>query len=157
MKVKFLVTAIVMLVIINVAALGSFWYIHAKESRDRNPGREWRMRNMGKDLPREDRERLIRMVQGFRRDVRPLLDETRRLEDEMMESLRKETVSRDHIDSLNVAISQNRLEISRRATERMIAMGDSLEPAQREHMMRTLMRTRRSQYDDGERPRWLID
>jgi hypothetical protein len=36
-------------------------------------------------------------------------------------------------------------------------MGDSLEPAQREHMMRTLMRTRRSQYDDGERPRWLID
>lgn len=159
MKTKLLVGAVLLLVVVNLAALGSFWYMHAKGEHAGNqpPGREWRMRNFGRDMSREDRQRLLRTVQGFRRDVRPLIDETRDLEADLMEALRKNPVSPGQIDSLNVAISHNRLEIARRATDRMIALGDSLDPDQREEMLKTLMRYRRSQYDDGQRPRWLSD
>jgi uncharacterized membrane protein len=159
MKIKLLVGAVIVLIIVNLAALGSFWFMHAKagQGRDTRPGREWRMRNFGRDMPRDERERLLRMVQGFRRETRPLIEETRDLENQLMEAMRQGSASREHIDSLNVAIAQSRLEIARRATERMIALGDSLNPDQREEMMKTLMRYRRSQYDDGQRPRWLSD
>lgn len=159
MKTRLLVGAVILLVVVNLAALGSFWYMHARTEHagNQSPGREWRMRNFGKDMSRDERERLLRTVQGFRREVRPLIEQTRDLEAELMEAMRKNPVSLEHIDSLNVAISQKRLEIARHATDRMIALGDSLEPEQREEMLKTLMRYRRSQYDDGERPRWLSD
>jgi hypothetical protein len=49
---------------------------------------------------------------------------------------------RAHIDSLLEQISKNRLEIARRATDRMIAMGDSLTPDERGRMADALLRFR---------------
>jgi hypothetical protein len=69
--------------------------------------------------------------------------------------MKKDPVPRAHIDSLHQQISANRLEIARRATDRMIAMGDSLSPAEREHMIDAMARMRRGGFGggpDGPRP-----
>lgn len=152
MKVKLLVGALVVLVIINIAALGSFWYMHKQGGDDRRPGREYRMNRWGNDLSRDERRRLRRAVRSFHQDLRPQIEQTRALEADLIASMKRDPVPRAHIDSLLEAISQNRLQIARQATDRMIAMGDSLSPAERELMMNALMRFRRAQFDrDGDR------
>lgn len=145
MKVKLLVGALVVLVIMNIAALGTFWFMHHQTShfRDR-PGREWRMRHGGKhDMSREERQRVFRAMRGIHQDVRPLIDETTALEDDLIAAMKKDPVPRARIDSLLEQIAAKRLEIARRATGRMIAMGDSLSADEREHMIEAIARFRR--------------
>jgi hypothetical protein len=48
-------------------------------------------------------------------------------------------VPQDHIDSLLTVISAKRLEIARRATHHMIALGDSLSVEERQRMMSMLL------------------
>ena len=149
MKVKFLVIALVAIVIINIAALGSFWYMHWHAHDRGGSARELPSDTWSKDLSAAERERLGRAVTSFRRDVQPLIDQTRAFESDLLASMAKEPVARAHVDSLLVSISKNRLEIARRATDRMIAMGDSIPDAERRNMMRALRRLR----TDSERER----
>jgi Spy/CpxP family protein refolding chaperone len=144
MKVKVLIGALVVLMVMNLAALGSFMFMHLHGGRhhgghsgERRMHR-WVMRN----VPEGDRERLMRTMRSFHEDVSPLAEQTRKLEDELISSMRQDPAPRAHIDSLLEQISHNRLEIARRATDRMIAMGDSLTPDERGHMVDALMRSR---------------
>lgn len=142
MKVKILVAALVVLMIINIAALGSFLFLHHHrghhQPRDANRVHRFVLRN----IPEQDREKFFRTARTVRQDVGPLADETRDLEKDLINSMRKDPVPRAHIDSLLEQISQNRLEIARKATNRMIAMGDSLTPDERGHMVDALLRFR---------------
>jgi len=154
MKVKILVGALVLLVVMNLAALGSFWYMQSRAPR---PHSGWsqddgnRERRYGvQDMSREERRRLLRTMQSFRDEVRPLKEQTRQLEADLVASMREDPVPRARIDSLLQAISNNRLEIARRATDHMIALGDSLSPTEREHVIDVLMRLRPNR--PGDRP-----
>lgn len=150
MKVKVLVGALVVLVIMNIAAIGSFWFMHHSHRghRDRDQRSD---RSAMRDLPREERRKLFRTMRSFREEVRPLNQQTDRLEEDLIASMRKDPVPRAHIDSVLQQISQNRLEIARRATDRMIAMGDSLSPAERELMLDALRRFHRGGFDGRSR------
>jgi uncharacterized membrane protein len=144
MKVKVLIGALVVLVIMNVAALGSFLFLHL-HARHQGTMREpmahrWVMRN----VPEKDRDRLFRTMRSIHDDLRPLAEDTGKLEDDLIRSMRQDPAPRAHIDSLLEQISKNRLEIARRATDRMIAMGDSLTPDERGHMVDAMMRFRRA-------------
>ena len=146
MKVKLLVGALVVLVILNVAALGSFLFFHLHGPRpgDWQSMRERRMHHwVMRNVKPEERERLMRTMRSFHEEIRPLVDQTGTLEEQLIASMRKDPVPRAHIDSLLEEISRNRLEIARRATDRMIAMGDSLSPDERGHLIDLLMRMRR--------------
>lgn len=162
MKVKLLVGALVVLMIMNIAALGTFWFMHHQTShfRDR-PGREWRMRHGGgNDLSREERQRARRAMRSIHQDLRPLIDETASLEDDLIASMKKDPAPTAHIDSLLEQISAKRLEVARRATDRMIAMADSLSPAERDHMIDAMVKFRRGGFDgrmDGSRRRYRGD
>jgi Spy/CpxP family protein refolding chaperone len=143
MKVKVLIGALAVLMVMNMAALGAFFFFHLHARHHGLHGRErfthrWVMRN----VPEGDRERLMRTMRSFHEEVRPLAEQTGKLEEELISSMRKDPAPRAHIDSLLEQISQNRLEIARRATDRMIAMGDSLTPDERGHMVDALMRSR---------------
>ncbi|HET6350244.1 MAG TPA: periplasmic heavy metal sensor [Candidatus Krumholzibacteria bacterium] len=146
MKVKLLVGALAVLVIMNIAALGSFWFMHNHAPQFREDFR--RGDRMGRwsgapEMSPEDRRRLFRTMRSFHQEIRPLARQTADLEQDLIKSMGEDPVPRAHIDSLLEQISRNRLEIARRATNRMIAMGDSLSPEQREHMTDALMRMRR--------------
>jgi uncharacterized membrane protein len=156
MKVKLLVGALAVLVLVNIAALGTFWFMHQGHHGHR-PGRDWRSQHEGKyDLSREERKRVRRAMRSIRQEVRPLINETKSLEDDLIASMKKDPAPRAHIDSLHQQISAKRLEIARRATDRMIAMGDSLSTAERDLMIDAMVRHRRGGFEgrgEGSRRR----
>jgi uncharacterized membrane protein len=160
MKVKLLVGALIVLVIMNLAALGTFWFMRDHRPAPpfgERPGREWRMhRGAGHNLSREERQLVFRAMRGIPQEVRPLIEETGVLEDDLIASMKKDPVPRAHIDSLHQQISAKRLEIARRATDRMIAMSDSLSPAERELMIDAMVRFRRGGFGGpaGGPPPW---
>ncbi len=158
MKVKLLVGALVVLVIVNIAALGTFWFMHhTGKHHGYRSGHEWRSHHRGgNDLSRDERRRVFRAMRGIRQEVRPLIDETKSLENDLIASMKKDPAPRAHIDSLHQQISAKRLEIARRATDRMIAMGDSLSSAERDLMIDAMVRHRRGGFEergDGSRRR----
>jgi uncharacterized membrane protein len=147
MKVKILVIALIVLVIVNIAALGTFWYMHHRGpsfvSGDM-PRREWRMQRWGgHHLDREERRNVFRAMRSLHQEVRPVIEQTGQLEDQLIAALKEDPVPRARIDSLLRRISDNRLEIARRTTDRMIAMGDSLSAEEREAMIDAIARFRR--------------
>ena len=151
MKVKLLVGALVVLVIINIAALGSFWFMHF-HGRHHGGGRHHRDHRSHRwaSVSNDEREKLFRAMKSFHEDVKPITEQTGKLEEDLIASMRKDPVPRAHIDSLLEQISKNRLEIAHRATDRMIAMGDSLSPDERGHLVDALMRFRHGQFGGRE-------
>lgn len=141
MKLKVLVGALVALMIINIAAIGSFLYLHHHAKHPgKQPDRAHRF--AARYVPEKDRAKFFRTARALRQDIGPLADETGALEKDLINSMRQNPVPRAHIDSLLEQISRNRLEINRKATDRMIAMGDSLTSEERGHMVDALMRFR---------------
>lgn len=141
MKVKVIIGALVVLLIMNIAAVASFFYLHHHVRQYQRGERvhRWVMRNVAE----RDREKFFRTVHTIHDDIGPLADSTSELEKHLINSMRQDPVPRAHIDSLLEQISRNRLEIARRATDRMIAMGDSLTADERGHMVDAILRFRR--------------
>jgi uncharacterized membrane protein len=140
MKLKLLVGILVVLLIINIAALGSFLWLHHTHRQNSQLDRAHRFAL--RYVPEKDREKFFRTARSLHQDVGPLAEQTSTLEKELINSMRKDPVPRAHIDSLLEQISANRLEIARKATDRMIAMGDSLTPDDRGRMVDALLRFR---------------
>ena len=160
MKTRWLVGALIVLVIMNIAALGTFWYMHNHAPfPPRGARAEWRMRHPGGErLGREERRRVFQAMRGLHREVRPLIEQTDALEGDLIEALKQDPIPRARIDSLHEQIAKNRLEIARRATDHMIAMSDSLSPAERERMIDAIAHFRRGGFGGrGEGPRWRRD
>jgi uncharacterized membrane protein len=156
MKVKLLVGALVVLVVMNIATIGAFLFVQLHHSpapvswRGRDRAEQLHERLLG-DLSRPERRRLFGAMRSFHEETRSLYEETAALERDLITSMNESPAPRAHIDSLLQQISANRLEFARRATDRMIAMGDSLTPEERAHMIEALMRMR--QGPPGERTR----
>ncbi|HKW15593.1 MAG TPA: periplasmic heavy metal sensor [Candidatus Krumholzibacteria bacterium] len=141
MKVKVLIAALIVLIVFNVAALGAFFFFHVHghhQPKQLDRAHRFALRY----VPEKDREKFFRTARRLHQDIGPLADQTRDLEKQLINSMRQDPVPRAHIDSLLEQISKNRLEIARTATDRMIAMGDSLTPDERGHMADALLRFR---------------
>jgi hypothetical protein len=143
MKIKLLVGTLVLLIVVNIAAIGAFLAVQMHHPRAH---REFRGR-LKHDRPfarfnREKRQDVLESMQQFHEEIGGLVKETAALEDDVASVMGESPVRRERIDSLLVRISANRLEIARRATDRMIEMGETLAPDEREHLMRALMRMR---------------
>ncbi len=140
MKIKVLVGVLVALIVINLAALGSFLYLHHHAKNAKQPNRAHRFAI--RYVPEKDRPKFFRTARALRMDIGTLAEETSALEKDLINSMRENPVPRAHVDSLLEQISRNRLEINRKATDRMIAMGDSLTNDERGRMVDALLRFR---------------
>ena len=138
MKIKWLVGALIVLVVLNLAALGAFLFASFHRDDWRGP-RGARPPFMAGHSP-EDRRTLFRAMRSLHDQIGPLVEQTDRLETELIASMGKDPVPQARIDSLLSEISSKRLEIARKATHHMIALGDSLSAEEREHMMNMLVR-----------------
>ena len=158
MKIKLLVGALALLIAVNLAAIGAFLFVQSRAPRpvvvapgDSRP--EVVHERLMAGLGREERRHLFRTMRAFHEETRGLVEETFELEDELMAAMNESPVPRARIDSLLERISANRLAIARNATDRVIAMGDSLSPEQRERMMGAIMRMRGAGGPPGDGPR----
>ncbi len=142
MKIKLLVGALVLLVVVNIAAIGAFLFVQTHHPR--HPAR-WRHSMQGRPfvkLDREKRQALSEAMKEFHEEARDVIEETHALENDAIAAMGESPVPRARIDSLLERISDRRLEIARRATNRMIEMGERLTPKERERLMAALMRMR---------------
>lgn len=154
MKVRWLVGALVVLVIMNLAALGAFLfaYLHGPPDHGWRAGRPWAMHHWVARQNPEEQRKLFRAMRSFHEEVVPLIESTDQLEGDLIASMGADPVSQAHVDSLLEQISRNRLEIAQRATRRMIALGDSLSSEEREHLMEMLVRMQRAPIGPGFGP-----
>lgn len=136
MKIKLLVGALVLLLVMNVAAVATFVVVQVRTPRLVLQDRPLR------DLDREKRRALLASMKEFREQARDLIDETHALEDEAIAAMGETPVPRARIDSLLEQISANRLEIARGATDHMIKLGESLTPEERKQIMTFIMHKR---------------
>jgi uncharacterized membrane protein len=141
MKLKILVGALVFLIVVNVAAIVAFVLVQTRHPRPRG---EWRNHAHERlaNLDRDKRRALFATMRQFHEESRDLIEQTHAMENEAITAMGENPVPRARIDSLLQQISDNRLEIARRVTDRMIAMGESLSPEDRKHVMAALMRMR---------------
>jgi uncharacterized membrane protein len=142
MKIKVLVGALVFLMLVNLAAIGAILFVHLRHARSFPGVRDLARGRPLATLDREERRALFRAMREHHEQSRDLIEATHVLEDEAIAAMGENPVPRARIDSLLERISENRLEIARRATGHLIEMGESLGPEEREHMMEVLMHVR---------------
>jgi Spy/CpxP family protein refolding chaperone len=158
MKVKLLVGALALLIVMNLAALGAFLVVQthhrspmgwhhggdrgAARMGDRGGARARLHDHLMGQLGPEERKKLFASMKEFHEKNGDMMRQTHMMEEDAIASMRQDPVPRAHIDSLLQQISANRLEIARHATDQMIALGKTLTPDQREHLMDAIMHMR---------------
>jgi hypothetical protein len=130
MKLRVLVGVLGFLIILNLATIGTFLYVHFTRpprpslslapdegfrGRPRAAGRPWLRR-----LPSEDREELVGLLREFHGETRDLRLKLRSLEDQIFDLMQNDPVSVVTVDSLLGEVAAVRLDISRVATRKLI-------------------------------------
>ena len=163
MKVKIVVGILVFLIVLNVAALGTFiYYGHfsrppmppAPVSRGASPERSapgsgpWL-----RHLPHKERGELFNLLEEFQRETRDLRTRALSLEDEAFGLMQRDPVPTARVDSLLSEISAARLEISRIAARKLIVSRTVLRPEQQRMFFDAILGARPAPREARE-PRW---
>ena len=138
MKVKLLVGILVFLIVLNLATIGTFVYLHF--ARDRHPIGHPMMR-MHDDLRRTarahkkwlrngDRRQLMSLLVEFREETHDLRNQLHDIEQATLAAFEAEPFSEGTVDSLLRAGTDVRLEMSRRAVQKLIDAKEFLTPEQ---------------------------
>jgi uncharacterized membrane protein len=143
-KIKLLIGALVFLIVLNLATIGSFVYLQWSRGRDHasilvpapevsRRGREGRQFGRGMRLRKDERNELWRLLEDFRVETEALGNRVRDLERQSFGLMQRDPVPRDSLDILLEEISAIRLEISRRAIDKLIEASVNLTPGQRRY------------------------
>ena len=148
MKLRLLVGILVFLIIVNVAAIGTFLYVNfSKPEKGPRPGGPFGDKHFKRDHPlaklsEEERQELFDHMRDFRESTRERFELTHQLEDEIFELMQAEPVATAQVDSLLEEIAAIRLQVAKDATRHMIEVRKDLTPEQREVLRHMMMRMR---------------
>jgi uncharacterized membrane protein len=139
MKLKILVGVLVFLIVLNLATIGTFVFMHFNRPappqapfpgmvpQGRPSGRAPRLRH----LAPERREGLVGLLREFRTETAALRERTSDLEGEVFVLLQLDPVPEARVDSLLREISATRLEVSRIAARKLTQAKAILPPEER--------------------------
>jgi uncharacterized membrane protein len=154
MKIKVLVGVLVFLVVLNLATIGTFLYMHFTRPEPApvagNPGFSPRegfpIERMRKPwlhrLPSENREALVGVLEELRAETQDLRDKMRGFEDEAFGLMQRDPVPVERVDSLLAVISQTRLEIGRIAARKLIEAKGVLPPEEERFFFEAILEAR---------------
>ena len=150
MKIKFLVGALVLLIIVNLAVIGTFVVMHFSH-KPPPPGRyaiqaeapDGERQPRRHRFPKEHREELMVHLGELREETAPMREKIAQLEDQMFEALRTAPVSETMIDSLLLEISNVQYEMSKVATRKLLEAKKVLPREQQEVFFRAMLSARR--------------
>jgi hypothetical protein len=160
-KVKLLIGALIFLIVLNLATIGSFVYTQWKRGREhaawaptppdlqrsgRSTGDTVRSRRHA-GFGHEERAELWRLLSEFMEETAELRSKTTDLEEQVFDRMRRDPVPRAELDSLLAEIASVRLEITRRATDKLIEARAHISPEQLEHFYERILGSR----SDGRR------
>ena len=142
MKMKILVGALVFLIAINLATIGTNVYYNVfrnveQQMRDFPPGAQppLPLRNLGS----KERVQLLELMKKFHDETRDLRDSARDMEREMSKIILENPVSQDKLDAKLQDIARLRMEISKKAAARFIEAKSFLAPGQQELFFGAIM------------------
>jgi len=171
MKLKVLVGALVLLIVLNLATIGTFLYVHFTRPemppvvdgpefthRDADSGRRLRLHR----LPSEHREALVGLLREFHSETEDLRTRLDALEGGVFDLMQGDPVPVARVDSLLGDVSRVRLEISRIATRKLIKAKGVLPPEEQRIFFDAILQARPAPHFSqgprhGERPfggRW---
>jgi uncharacterized membrane protein len=148
MKIKLLVGGLVFLIIVNLATIGTFIYLQLNKSE---PRFKYRAQDSlmippflhpdgrGKNLNKEQREKLFGMFEKFRNETKEVNEEIKVLQEEIKDQLMSAEVNEDDLNQKLQKIADLRLNISRTALKNIIEAKSFLTPEQVEHFVQAIM------------------
>lgn len=150
MKLKILVGVLVFLIVVNLATIGTFLYMHftrptpppglapglAPDVPD--PARAPRLRH----LPPERREELVGLLREFHDETAALRVRTADLENEAFALMQLDPVPPEQVDSLLREISATRLEVSRIAAQKLVRAKAVLPPEEQRLFFKAILEAR---------------
>ncbi|MEJ2193892.1 MAG: periplasmic heavy metal sensor [Ignavibacteriaceae bacterium] len=148
MKIKLLVGGLVFLIIINLVTIGTFLYLQFNKSEQRFKYRPQdslmippflHPDGRGKNLNKEQREKLFGMFEKFRKETKDVNEEINVLQEEIRDQLMSETFDEAELNQKMQRVADLRLDISRRAVKNIIEAKSFLTPRQIEHFVRAIM------------------
>ncbi len=150
MKSRVLITLLTILTVMNVGALGAFLYVHMTK-KPPPMEKHWRGKRFDKTahgksswakLDSTDRAIIKREMREFRSDITDLTDRTQTLEQAIIDRMLMDPVPRAEVDSLLTEMASVRLEMSKRATNRLLDVDSEITPEQRERILRAVFSPR---------------
>lgn len=150
MKLKFLVGVLVLLIVVNLVAIGTFLYIHFTRPeppghfsspgmmRSPAPTRAQRLRH----LQSEHREELMTLLGELREETSELRTRLSRLENDAFDLMQVDPVPSAQVDSLLREISTARFEISRVAARKLIKAKAVLPPEEQRMFFDAILEAR---------------
>ena len=162
MKLKVLVGALVFLIVLNLATIGTFLYVHftrpslppmadgpAYPRRDAiSERRPWLNR-----LPSENREALVGLLDEFHSETQDHRTRLHALEGNIFDLMQNDPVPVARVDSLLGDVSRVRFEISRIATRKLIEAKGVLPPEEQRMFFDAILQARPTHRGfPGERP-----
>lgn len=151
MKLKLLVGALLFLIVLNLATIGSFLYSQWKQDsryeappsrfhseRPRNHAERDRVHRFAP----ESREELRRLLEELHRETADLRKQISDLETEAFGLLERDPVPRDSLDLFVERIAGLRLEVNRRAMDKLIESKVHLDPQQQRVFFRMVLGSR---------------
>lgn len=161
MKVKLLFGILVVLIVLNLATIGSF--IVMQWRADRNDARPWagrdtrgpgweerRMHPPFRPTP-DERQQLMTLLNEFRLESEALRQKIREDENHAFELMQRQRVPRAQVDSLLEEIAKARLETGRLAVDKLIESKQYLTPQQQKMFFDRILQIRPG---EGERRGW---
>jgi Spy/CpxP family protein refolding chaperone len=151
MKLKILVGILVLLIVVNLAALGSFLYMQWRNPPQPEFQRMGRGPRFELNLDKSQRQQLRALLREFQTETKPINDQIHRLEDEIFELLQEDSVDPGGIEDKLKEIAALRLEISKRIVDKFRETRKFLSPVQQRHFYRSLMQVRPGPMGPGPR------
>ena len=149
MKLKLLIGVLLFLIVLNLATIGSFVYKQWTQEQTYQTHRLGHRAPVRIDGPRamraldpEKRQALRRLLDEFHEETGDLRDQIGRMETEAFALLERKTVPRDSLDMIMEQLSGLHLEISRRATDKLIEAKIHLDPRQQKMFFRMILTAR---------------
>ncbi len=148
MKIKLLVGALVFMIIVNLATIGSFLYTRMTRPDPLqfiSPNEKMMPRNRmderpGAKLDKEQWEQLRNLLYGFREETKELNTEIANLELETLTMLQQNPIPQDKIQRNLEKISEIKLEISKKAIIKITDAKSFLNPDQELRFFNSIMR-----------------
>lgn len=148
MKIKVLVGALIFLIIINLATIGSYVYIQMRHhhapygERFQPPFAGPPLRGMEMGLDRRQRHELMRLLEELGDSTETLRGQVGNIEKEIFDLLQQEPVPTVQIEERMQQIADLRLQMSRRALAMFVKSKQFLTPEQQRHFYRMLINAR---------------
>jgi Spy/CpxP family protein refolding chaperone len=151
-KLKILIGILVFLIVLNLATIGTFLFMYLTQDRSAVAERPFLEKRIGwrpgrsmhpmMRLDRQERQQLTKLLDDFHMETLDLRMQVDSLETQVIMLMHEEPVPTNEVDSLLERLSAIRLEISKKATKKLIEAKSFLSPEQREMFYKAILQVR---------------